>query len=71
MYDNVTKRNMRFCALMNEAELEALKGMANFAIVTLEEFETPTIEDLVMLDLFRRIQKKLDNPVVKPREGEK
>lgn len=71
VYDNVTMRNMRFCALMSETELEALKAMANFAVVTLEEFETPTIEDLTMLDLFRRIHKKLENPTIKPREGEK
>ncbi len=71
VYDNVTERNRHFCALMNETELAALRGMANFAVDTLETFDNPTIEDLVMLDLFKKVQKKLDNPVVKPREGEK
>ncbi len=71
VYDNVTKRNMRFAALMSDEERLALCGAVTFAIETLQNFEARTSDDDAMLAGFRTLETKLRNPVVKPREGEK
>lgn len=71
VYDNLTKRNMRFTILLNEAELELLRVAIkhlneDLTLVSPDDMET---EDIQIASMSRNIAAKLHMPLVRPREG--